>query len=287
MPDEKDNLDVPVRKTVVRPNDITELHFGERKLERIGSFGKFKNLQRLWLNGNKLRRINCLHDNFRLTELYLQDNLIVDVTGSIRHLTELQLLMLQGNQLKHLTDVIHELGRMQRLQVLNLFGNPLAQDYDYRNYVIHNIKSLQRLDRREILKKERDIAQKRYGDECYEQLKKSLAFGSRVPTTESKSGDHEVVSNRCVTAEVSAQQDLCFDAGRTGVFVEDDSMTQRSTINPKGKSKTVPLRHEMQAGRRSLMQYTSFNWSTVPLSEERRLAEDSEQPMKVVTMHLR
>ena len=30
----------------------------------------------------------------------------------------------------------------------DLFGNPLAQDYDYRNYVIHNIKSLQRLDRR-------------------------------------------------------------------------------------------------------------------------------------------
>ena len=33
---------------------------------------------------------------------------------------------------------------------LDLFGNPLAQDYDYRNYVIHNIESLQRLDRRGI-----------------------------------------------------------------------------------------------------------------------------------------
>lgn len=43
----------------------------------------------------------------------------MDITGSLRHLTELQVLMLQGNQLKHLTDVIHELGRMQRLQVLS------------------------------------------------------------------------------------------------------------------------------------------------------------------------
>ena len=34
------------------------------------------------------------------------------------------------------------------LHFTDLFGNPLAQDYDYRNYVIHNIKSLQRLDRR-------------------------------------------------------------------------------------------------------------------------------------------
>ena len=65
------------------------------------------------------------------------------------------------------------------------------------------------------------------------------------------------------------------------------SITQRSTIDPKGKSKTVPVRQEIQAGRRSLMQYTSFDWSTVPLSEERRLAEDSEQPMKVVTVYLR
>lgn len=116
------------------------------------------------------------------------------------------------------------------LHSADLFGNPLAQDYDYRNYVIHNIKSLQRLDRRgilffialslwflsnidvfhdryfsEILKKERVIAQKRYGDECYERLKETLAFGSRVPTTESKVSDSEVVSHRGVTAEKSAQ----------------------------------------------------------------------------------
>jgi hypothetical protein len=65
------------------------------------------------------------------------------------------------------------------------------------------------------------------------------------------------------------------------------SVTQRSTTNLKGKSKTVPARQEIQAGRKSLMQYTSFDWSTLPLSEERRLAEDSEQPMKVVTMYLR
>ncbi|CAB3990020.1 leucine-rich repeat-containing 72-like [Paramuricea clavata] len=292
MPDEKDiNSDEPMHNTDVRQNDITELHFGERDVQRIGSFGKFKNLQRLWLNGNKLRRINCLHENFRLTELYLQHNLLVDITGSLRHLTELQVLMLQGNQLKHLTDVIHELGRMQRLQVLNLFGNPLAQDYDYRNYVIHNIKSLQRLDRREILKKERVIAQKRYGDECYERLKETLAFGSRVPTTESKVSDSEVVSHRGVTAEKSAQciqQDLCFDAAHTVISAEVDSMIQRSTLNlKKEKSKSFSERRETQTGRRSLMEYTAFDWSAMPLSEERRLAEDSDQPMKVVTMYLR
>ena len=57
----------------------------------------------------------------------------------------------------------------------------------------------------EILKKERDVAQKRYGDECYERLKESLAFGSRVPTTESKVSESEVLSHRGLTAEKSAQ----------------------------------------------------------------------------------
>ena len=115
----------------------------------------------------------------------------------------------------------------------------MAQDYDYRNYVIHNIKSLQRLDREgifsfllpclfvailfiplacihgnfftinkflEIFKKERDIAQKRYGDECYERLKETLAFGSRVPTTESKVSESDLTtSHRSVNAEKSPQ----------------------------------------------------------------------------------
>ena len=38
--------------------------------------------------------------------------------------------------------------------------------------------------------------------------------------------------------------------------------------------------------RRSLMQYSAFDWSSVPLSEERRLTEESKPP-KTVTMYLR
>jgi hypothetical protein len=65
-------------------------------------------------------------------------------------------------------------------------------------------------------------------------------------------------------------------------------MTQRSTLNlKKEKSKSFSEPRETQTGRRSLMEYTAFDWSAMPLSEERRLAEDSDQPMKVVTMYLR
>ena len=67
----------------------------------------------------QLRKIDCLQDNFRLTEVYLQDNMLLDIVGSLRHLTGLEVLMLQGNQLKQLTDVVHELRKMQRLRVLS------------------------------------------------------------------------------------------------------------------------------------------------------------------------
>ncbi|XP_028401678.1 leucine-rich repeat-containing protein 72-like [Dendronephthya gigantea] len=193
--------------------------------------------------------------------------------------------MLQGNQLKHLTDVIHELGRMQRLHVLNLFGNPLAQDYDYRNYVIFNIKSLQRLDRREILKKERVMAQKRYGNENYEKLKETLAFGSRVPTAESKISGSEVVFHRDHTAEKPADPQCVRQDPRLGGVSEVDNSILRSTLLPKDKGKTDSVRQDNS--RRSLMQYTSIDWSSVPTAEERRLEEDSEPPIKIVTMYLR
>lgn len=55
----------------------------------------------------------------------------------------------------------------------------------------------------------------------------------------------------------------------------------------KEKDNFSSIRQEAQIGRRSLMQYTSFDWSTMPLSEQRRIAEDPEKPMKVVTMYLR
>ena len=52
-------------------------------------------------------------------ELYLQDNMIVALNGSLRHLTCLQVLLLNGNQLLKLTDVVHELKAMQFLKTLS------------------------------------------------------------------------------------------------------------------------------------------------------------------------
>lgn len=62
----------------------------------------------------------------------------------------------------------------------------------------------------EILKKERDIAQKRYGEECYERLKETLAFGSRVPTTESNVSGCEMVSLRGIKSPQCVQPGIYY-----------------------------------------------------------------------------
>lgn len=67
----------------------------------------------------QLRRIDGLSQNYRITELHLQYNYLKDITGALTHLTQIQVLMLQGNQLTNLEKVVKEFGRMQNLTILS------------------------------------------------------------------------------------------------------------------------------------------------------------------------
>ncbi len=50
----------------------TELYLGSQGLEQLDGFTPLVNLERLWLDGNKLRAISGLEANVRLKELYVQ-----------------------------------------------------------------------------------------------------------------------------------------------------------------------------------------------------------------------
>lgn len=67
----------------------------------------------------QLRQISCLTSNFRICELYLNDNELIEIAGSIGHLTCLQLCMLHNNQLTKLDKVTREFKRMQNLHTLS------------------------------------------------------------------------------------------------------------------------------------------------------------------------
>ncbi|XP_074624747.1 leucine-rich repeat-containing protein 72-like isoform X1 [Acropora palmata] len=259
--------------SVTKEKDVAEIYLADRGLEEVPDFRRFKNLQFLWLNKNKLRKLNCFDGNYQLRELYLQDNMIAALNGALRHLTCLQVLLLNGNQLLKLTDVIHELRAMQSLETLNLFANPLAQDYDYRSYVIHHVTSLQLLDRKEISKAEKNKAKKKYDAErdC---MKESLAFGRRGYCSQ----------ERVYSPSLSRTDESCHHS--QGENHREKIKGVESLTSSCGSSLDEVIKK--RGFQRSVMQYSTFDWSSVPLSEEKRLAAENVpvQP-RILTVRFR
>ncbi|XP_072110513.1 LOW QUALITY PROTEIN: leucine-rich repeat-containing protein 72 [Mobula birostris] len=162
-------------------NDVIELYLAKKRLTEVPDLSRFKQLKYLWLNHNKIKKINSLTMNYCLKELYLQNNLLTDVTDTLKHLTNLEILMLHNNWLTKLEKVVAELKKLMWLHTLNLFNNPLTQDRDYRLYVIYHLPSVQLLDRKYILQKERDAAFS-FCNQDRMRIQRSLAFGQRIHT---------------------------------------------------------------------------------------------------------
>jgi len=149
-----------------RPSDVVELYLGNSKLEHIKSLARFKNLQRLWLNSNKLRNLmlkdnsySFLKTNYQIVELHLQNNEINTISGALSQLHCLKILMLQSNQLADLYEVLTELKQIDTLERINLFGNPISFDDNYRSLTVFSLPCVKVLDRETVTKNERLKAQ--------------------------------------------------------------------------------------------------------------------------------
>ncbi|XP_078375330.1 leucine-rich repeat-containing protein 72-like isoform X1 [Oculina patagonica] len=261
------------RRGITKDKDVSEIYLANSGLREVKDFGNFRNLQIVWLNGNKLRKLNCFGSNYQLRELYLQDNMLVELNGSLRHLTCLQVLLLNGNQLVKLTDIVHELRAMQCLKTLNLFANPLAQDYDYRSYIVHHVPSVELLDRKEITKAERDKAQKKY-ETHQEMVKETVAFGRRV----------DGPPNKVYHPPPSGTLDS-FGFENDDAEIQDNRRCESAVSDQEGIVEEAIKRRGLQ---RSVMQYSTFDWSSIPLSQERRLVPESvpDQP-RILTVRFR
>ena len=81
---------------------------------------RYKNLKRLWLQGNKLKRLPFIFNCHSLSEMYLQNNLLKSVEGFFRDLTNLRVLFLHENQLSDLAKVADELSFLKYLKNLSI-----------------------------------------------------------------------------------------------------------------------------------------------------------------------
>jgi len=181
---------------------VVELYLGGCKLKDVKSLARFTNLQRLWLNSNNLRTLkikqkcfSCIRSNYRITELHLQKNELISITGTISHLHNLQVLMLHNNQLNDIKGSVKEISSIFTLKRLNFFGNPLALDENYRSFIIYSLPSVSVLDRRNISTEERIAAEEFFKPS---KTKNQVAFGRHDTVTIQASNKNQPVKAKKV-----------------------------------------------------------------------------------------
>jgi len=140
--------------------ETVELHMAGRGIHKIRSFEKFPCLEVLWLQDNEITTLNHLDDNFRLKNLYMSGNKLTTLEGSsLRFLPNLELLHLADNQITDLSIQLRELQAMPFLKQLELLGNPVAEETNYRAQVLFHMPSIKVLDRHVVTAIERVLAQ--------------------------------------------------------------------------------------------------------------------------------
>lgn len=155
---------IPIKNSKYAKN-CTEVHLAEQNLEELTNFDKFPNLECLWLNDNKFEKIEGLDTNFRLRELYLSNNKIKTLNGSIPNLIHLRTLILNNNEIRDLDKNLEILKDFKQLVQLNLADNPVAEEPNYRLRIITAIPSVQVLDRHVVTLQEREKAKHWYNTE--------------------------------------------------------------------------------------------------------------------------
>ncbi|KAI8909902.1 hypothetical protein DFJ77DRAFT_550344 [Powellomyces hirtus] len=109
---------------------LTDLHMSNLHLGSIGDLRQTTQLQRLSLQGAGLIDIprSTARALQQLVHLDLQDNSIADL-GGLKYLKHLRSLCLTGNNVADFGALIHAVGRMSRLEVLDVRDNPITRRF--------------------------------------------------------------------------------------------------------------------------------------------------------------
>ena len=107
-----------------------------------------------------------------LTDLSLFSNRISEVEG-LDSCTQLQCLSLGNNQISSLDGIV-KLRKFKSLHLLNLEGNPVSRESEYRMYVLAYLIELKYLDYAMVVKSEVVSAREQYQDELLDVEEKEV-----------------------------------------------------------------------------------------------------------------
>eukprot|EP00966_Prymnesium_polylepis_P222067 5138161-Prymnesium_polylepis.1 len=147
---------------------LTHLDLSQNNIGRMDAtlFASVPKLKTLWLNENRIRRIEGLEPLTQLKSLWLGRNLITVVNDVLEKNTALEDLMLAGNHIGHFKD-IPALARMRSLTSLAFsephFGeNPVCALCNYQTYCLFHLQQLRVLDANMIAEDARQLAEATY-----------------------------------------------------------------------------------------------------------------------------
>ncbi|XP_067094927.1 leucine-rich repeat-containing protein 72 [Osmerus mordax] len=235
---------------IKRDRQVCQLYLAKRGLTYIPDLSRFQTLTCLWLNNNKIKDISYKGLNCCLTELYLQNNNITSISGTMSHLACLRVLLLHINQMKRLDETVAELRNIHHLHTVTFFLNPFAQEPEYRQYVLHHLPSVQILDRRVVKQEERNTLFQLFNTEQFRVLQ-SLAFGRRIHTPVAKETGSHV----------------------NGFQLKGSDVLTRHINRLKCPFDDIADPSVRRAMQRSVMQFSSVDWRSFPTAQQSQLGE--------------
>lgn len=127
--------------------ETVEVYMGRRRIQQLVNFEYFPNLEVVWLNDNNLKSVEGLDKNFRVKELYLHNNHIKTLEGSLKYLLHLRNITLYNNELSDLDSTLKHFDGMTYLVHLELYDNPLSEEHHYRKRVLSALRRIRVFDR--------------------------------------------------------------------------------------------------------------------------------------------
>ena len=158
-------------------SSLTTLKLDNNNIEDIVNLGHLTNLTWLDLSFNKIRKIQGLESLTNLQDLTLYSNKISYVEG-LGTLKKLQCLSLGNNRIDSLEQIINLRG-IRTLKMLNLAGNPICAEPDYRMVTLAYVDSLQYLDYALIQSADYEVAKEQYHDELLDVEEKESVVAER------------------------------------------------------------------------------------------------------------
>ena len=147
--------------------DLTKLQLDNNIISKIEGLDHLVHLTWLDLSFNNITKIEGLDALTKLEDLSLHNNAIETLEGMDAFRDVLVSLSIGNNKLETLEGLMY-LRTLPKLRLVNLAGNPVCEEEDYKPYVLSHVRGLKYLDHRIVRDEAVAAAREQYADEMTE-----------------------------------------------------------------------------------------------------------------------